>query len=151
ANFIRIVEGNAGQASGGRFRRGRPDEARPAIGSIVEVGGGVVSAVIDSEAQRSAAVDNLPLGENPAVKHDGPGVLGISGANTFYLTLDAKPSLDGRYTALGKVIAGAHTLGDLAAGDGIQRVRILRSGEAALAFATDDDAFRQLMRRARQR
>jgi cyclophilin family peptidyl-prolyl cis-trans isomerase len=149
ANFIRIIEGNEGQAAGGGRRFGR-QAATPAIGSVAEVGGGVVSAVIDSEAQRSAAVANLPLTENPAVKHDGPGVLGVSGPNTFYLTLDAQPSLDGRYTALGKVIAGAHTLGDIAAGDGIQRVRILRSGEAALAFATDDDAFHQLMRRTPQ-
>ena len=153
ANFIRIVEGNAGQAAGGGrgFRPGGTGGARSAIGSVVEVGGGVVSAVIDSEAQRSAAVDNLPLGENPAVKHDGPGVLGVSGPNTFYLTMEAQPALDGMYTALGKVVAGAHVLGDLATGDGIQRIRILRSGEAALAFATDDEAFHRLMRRARQR
>jgi len=148
AHFIRIVEGNAGPPQGRGFGRG---PAGPAMGSVTDVGGGLVKAVIDSEIQRSVALEDLPLAPNPAVKHDGPGVLGLSSANGFYLTLEANAALDGQYTALGKVVAGAHLLGDLAAGDEIQRIRILRSGEAARAFDVSDEAFRQLLRRERRR
>ena len=145
ANFIRIVEGNAGPPQGGGYGRGAD---RPAIGRIVEVGNGLVSGVIDSEIQRAMAAD-IPMAPNPAVKHDGPGVFGMSGSNTFYLTLNANGGLDGRFTALGKVVAGAHALGGIAAGDEIRSIRILRSGEAATAFEASDEAFRQLLQRGR--
>jgi cyclophilin family peptidyl-prolyl cis-trans isomerase len=145
ANFIRIVEGNAGPPQGGGFGRGAEG---PAMGSIVDVGDGMVSAVIDSETQREVAAE-IPITPNPVLKHDGPGVLGISGSNTFYLTLEAKPGLDDRSTALGRIVAGAGALGDIAAGDEIRRIRILRSGAAASAFEVGDEAFRQLLRRER--
>lgn len=146
AYFIRIVEGNAGPPQGGGFGRG---SGGPGIGSIVEVGNGLVSAVIDSETQRSMETA-IPLPPNPALKHDGPGVLGISGSDTFYLTLEAKADLDGRFTALGRVIAGTHALEEIAAGDGIRRIRILRSGEAASAFDVGDEVFRELLRGGRE-
>ena len=145
ANFIRIVEGNAGPPQGGGYGRGAE---RPAMGRILEVGNGLVSAVIDSEIQRAMAAD-IPMAPNPAVKHDGPGVLGMSGSNTFYLTLNANPGLDDRFTALGKVVAGGHALDGIAAGDEIRSIRILRSGEAATAFEASDEAFRQLLQRER--
>ena len=147
ANFVRIIEGNSGQPQGGGRGRG----GGPPVGTILDAGGGMVNGLIDSDVQRTVAVENLPLKANPAVKHDGAGVLGLSGSNTFYLTLGANPSLDETGTALGRVIAGAHTLGDFVQGDGIRSVRILRSGEAARAFATDDAAFQRLLDAARRR
>jgi peptidylprolyl isomerase len=89
----------------------------------------------------------LPLRPNPAISHDESGVLGLSGSNGFYLTLSANPSLDDRFTALGRVVAGAQTLGEIVQGDEIRRIRILRSGEAATAFDTGDEAFQELLRR----
>jgi cyclophilin family peptidyl-prolyl cis-trans isomerase len=141
ANFIRLIEGSGGQAQGGgRGRMGPP------VGKIAAVGEGRIDAVIDSETQRSVAVAELPLDPNPSVKHDGPGVLGLSGPSSFYLTLGENSELDGRFTALGRVVAGAHVLGDFAAGDEIRSIRILRSGESARAFKTDDEAFQRLLR-----
>ena len=70
----------------------------------------------------------------------------MSGPTSFYITLDGNAGLDSRYTALGRVVAGAHVLGDLAAGDRIRSIRILRSGEAAMNFATDNDSFQRLLR-----
>ena len=140
ANFVRIVEGSGGASGGG----GRGGGGGPAIGRITGTQGGMVSALLESEAQRAAAVTDLPLATNPAISHDGAGVLGLSGPNSFYLTLGANPGLDSRYTALGRVIAGSQFLGDLAAGDEIRSIRILRSGEAAAAFMTNDEAFRRL-------
>jgi cyclophilin family peptidyl-prolyl cis-trans isomerase len=118
----------------------------PPVGKIAAVGEGRIDAVIDSETQRSVAVAELPLDPNPSVKHDGPGVLGLSGPSSFYLTLGENSELDGRFTALGRVVAGAHVLGDFAAGDEIRSIRILRSGESARAFKTDDEAFQRLLR-----
>ena len=143
AHFVRIVEGNAGEPQGGGFGRG---PGGPAIGRITEVGGGVVRAILDSETQQAMDYPGLPLRPNPAVSHDESGVLGLSGSNGFYLTLSANPSLDHRFTALGRVVAGAHTLGEIAQGDEIRRIRILRSGEAATAFDTGDEAFQELLR-----
>jgi cyclophilin family peptidyl-prolyl cis-trans isomerase len=141
ANFIRLAEGAGGQSGGGgRGRMGPP------LGEIAEVGAGMINAVIDSEARRPLIVRDLPLTPNPSVKHDGPGVLGLSGPNTFYITLEGNANLDSRYTALGRVVAGDHVLGDFSAGDRIRGIRILRSGEAARAFATDSDAFQKLLR-----
>ncbi len=138
ANFIRLAEGSRGQAGGGRGRSGPP------LGQVEEVSGGMINAIIDAESRRSLVVRDLPLTPNPSVEHDRRGVLGMSGPNTFYLTLDGNAGLDDRYTALGHVVAGEHALGDFSSGDRIRSIRILRSGEAALAFATDDAAFRRL-------
>jgi hypothetical protein len=148
ANFVRIVEGRDGEARSGGRGRGRD---APPVGRVLEVENGLVSAVVESEAQRSVMVEDLPLRPNPAVKHDAPGVLGVSGANTFYLTLGANPGMDETATGLGRVVAGDHTLGDFAAGDEIRSIRILRSGDAARGFATDDAAFQRLLEAARRR
>ncbi len=94
-------------------------------------------------------VEDLRIDPNPAVKHDGPGVFGVTAGNEFYLTLQANPGFDERSTALGRVVAGAHVLADLAAGDGIQRIRILRGGESARSFDTSDETFGELLSRGR--
>jgi len=142
AQFVRIVEGNAGEPQGGGYGRGA---AGPAMGRIVSVEDGMVNAVLDSETQRAMDHPGLPLNPNRALSHDGPGVLGLSGSGSFYLTLQANPVLDGRYTALGRVVAGKEALDGIQAGDEIRRIRILRSGEAASAFDTSDEAFRRLL------
>jgi hypothetical protein len=144
AQFIRIVEGNAGEPQGGGYGRG---PAGPAMGHVTEAGGALVRAVLDSETQRAMDVPNLPLRTNPALSHDGAGVLGLSGSGSFYVTLQADPALDRRFTALGRVVAGSGTLSSIGEGDEIRRIRILRSGDAATAFDAGDEAFRELLRR----
>jgi cyclophilin family peptidyl-prolyl cis-trans isomerase len=121
------------------------------VGTIQEVAGGLVRGVVESETQASVAVAELPLTTNPALRHDAAGVLGLAGPNAFYLTLGPNPELDRRYTALGKVIAGQPSLARMTAGDEILRIRILRAGADAQAFATDDAAFQRLLDAARRR
>ncbi len=140
ANFIRLAEGAGGQAAGGRGRRGPP------LGEVEEIGSGMINAVIDAEVRQPLVVRDLPLTPNPVVAHDGPGILGLSGPASFYITLEGDADLDERYTALGRVVAGSHVLEEFETGDRILSIRILRSGEAALAFATDNDAFQRLLR-----
>jgi cyclophilin family peptidyl-prolyl cis-trans isomerase len=113
ANFIRIVEGKAPQPGGrgggpppgmGFGGPSRPEP--PPIGQILDIKSGLATMQIVSDVQKSVAVPKLPKTTNKVVKHDAAGILGLSGPNTFYLTLQKKGGLDGKYAALGKVIAG---------------------------------------------
>jgi len=87
----------------------------------------------------------LPKTTNKAVKHDVAGVIGLSAPNAFYLTLQKNKGLDGKYPAIGKVIAGLSHLQGLKAGEPIRSIRITRVGQAARDFKTDDEAFKTLM------
>jgi cyclophilin family peptidyl-prolyl cis-trans isomerase len=152
ANFIRIVEGKAPQPGGrgggpppgmGFGGPARPEP--PPIGQILDTKGGLATMQIVSDVQKSVAVPKLPKTTNKALKHDIVGIVGLSGPNTFYVTLQKNKGLDGKYPALGKVIAGLGQLQDLKKGDAIRNIRITRVGQAARDFKADDEAFNTLM------
>jgi hypothetical protein len=151
ANFIRIVEGKppAGGARGGGGRGGggggRGGAPAPPIGSIADVRGGLISGLVVSDTQKSVAIPKLPMTKNTAVKHDVVGVLGVSGPNQFYITLQKNAGLDKKYTALGKAIAGFGQLSDVKKGDAIRSIRITRVGQAARDFKTDDETFNKMV------
>jgi len=117
----------------------------PPIGQILDTKGGLAAMQIVSDVQKSVAIAKLPKTTNKALKHDAAGVLGLSGPNTFYLTLQKNGGLDRKYAALGTVIAGADRLQGLKKGDAIRSIRITRVGQAARDFKTDDEAFTKLM------
>jgi hypothetical protein len=129
---------------GGGRGGGRGADAPP-IGQVVDITGGLATMQIVSEVQKSVAVAKLPKTTNKALKHDIVGILGLSGPNTFYLTLEKKKGLNGKYPALGKVIAGLGQLQGVKKGDPIRSIRITRVGQAARDFKTDDEAFKKLM------
>jgi carboxypeptidase Q len=151
ANFIRIIEGKAPQAGAGRggpppgmgFGGARPEP--PPIGKFLTVKSGLANGIVESENQKAVALLKLPKTTNAVLKHDGAGVLGLSGPNTFYLTLQKNAGLDKKYAAIGKVVAGASVVLDIKAADAIRSVRIVRVGQAARDFKTDDEAFKVLM------
>ena len=151
ANFVRIVEGKGGAAQGprGGMGPGGPPGAgpRPEIPPIgkVDLRDGVIAGLIVSDVQKSVAVPNLPIAPNAALKHDGAGVLGVSGPNAFHLTLKKRPGLDKTATALGKTVAGLDLLKTVKKGDAIRSIRIVRVGQAARDFKTDDEAFKKLL------
>jgi len=91
------------------------------------------------------AVASLPLLPNAALKNDAAGILGVTGPNTFTLTLKKRASLDKACTAIGKTIAGLDLLRTIKTGDPIRSIRIVRVGQAASDFKTDDEAFRKLV------
>ncbi len=167
ANFMRIVEGNAPgaggrggpqgpppAAAGGRGGAGGPGGGRgeqpapPPIGKMLLVKNGVANGEIVSEIQKKFAVKTLPKQPNGSVKHDAAGVFGMMTPNTFYLTQKANPGFDKKYTALGKVIAGADVAAQLKPGDPIRRIQITRVGQAARDFKTDDETFKKLLEAA---
>jgi cyclophilin family peptidyl-prolyl cis-trans isomerase len=157
ANFIRIAEAATPQGGGGRqggpppgtggAGRGGQPEAPPA-GTILDVKGGLVTANIMPPKGKVTPPATLPRLSNAAVKHDAAGVLGVTGPTGFYLTLQKNSGLDRRYTSIGRVMAGEALLKDLKKGDGIRAVRIIRAGQAARDFKTDDEAFAKLMQEA---
>jgi hypothetical protein len=116
----------------------------PPIGKI-DVRDGVIAGLIVSDVQKSVAVPSLPIVPNAALKHDGAGVLGVSGPNAFYLTLKKRAGLDKTATALGTTIAGLDLLKTVKKGEAIRTIRIVRVGQAARDFKTDDEAFKKLL------
>jgi cyclophilin family peptidyl-prolyl cis-trans isomerase len=105
----------------------------------------VASGVIESEIQKSVAGVTLLKELNMVQRHDAPGVLGITGENQIYLTLKARPDLDVKYPAIGKVIAGSVNLDKLTKGYEIRSIRITRVGQTANAFKTDNETFQKLL------
>jgi hypothetical protein len=126
------------------MRPGGPRPEIPPIGRI-DVRDGVVAGLVVSDVQKSMAVAALPLAANPAIRHDAAGVLGVSGPNAFHLTLRKRAGLDKTATAIGRTVAGLDLLKTMKKGDPIRSVRIVRVGQAARDFKTDDEAFKKLM------
>jgi hypothetical protein len=150
ANFVRIVEGKGGQQGPGAGQRpggpmgGGQRPAAPPIGKV-ELRDGLVAAAIVSDVQKTVAIPGLPLAPNPVLKHDAAGVLGVSGPNAFHLTLQKRAGLDKKSTAIGRTIAGLDLLKTVKKGDAVRGIRIVRVGQAARDFKTDDESFQKLL------
>lgn len=146
ANFVRIVEGKGGgqRGAGPMGQRGGAPASFPGIGKV-DIKGGAVHGQVVSDIQKSVAVAKLPLAPNAKLKHDKAGVLGLSGPNAFHLTLQKSAGLDKSATAIGRAIAGLDLLKAVKKGDEIRSIRIVRVGQAARDFKTDDEAFKALL------
>ena len=87
---------------------------------------------------------------DPALRHTGPGILSManSGPGTngsqFFITHKATPWLDGKHTVFGHVISGQEVVNAIAKDDMLKTVKILRVGETAKAFKSDQSAFTAL-------
>ena len=91
----------------------------------------------------------------PGLGHGSAGVLSMAndGPDTngsqFFITLAPVDRLDYLHSVFGRTVRGLDVLARIAQGDEM-RVRIIRSGAAALAFRADEAAFRALSAGARR-
>jgi peptidylprolyl isomerase len=80
-----------------------------------------------------------------------PGVLAMAnaGPNTngsqFFITHKATPHLNRRHTIFGHVVSGQDVVNAIRQGDIIEKIVIIRNGDKANSFATDQAAFDKLM------
>ena len=74
------------------------------------------------------------------LRHDGPGVLSMANAgpgtngSQFFITHVATPWLDDHHTVFGRVVSGQQVVDAIAQGDRMERVEIVRVGQAAEQF-----------------
>ncbi len=139
ANFVGLAEGTLSANAGRHFYDGLTFH-RVETGFVVQGG--------DPAGDGSGDPGyNFPDEFDPSLRHDGPGVVALAnyGADTngsqFYITLAAAPVLDDSYTIFGRVVEGMEVVEKLAIGDSMTKVTIIRSGDEAKAFETDQEAW----------
>jgi peptidylprolyl isomerase len=87
------------------------------------------------------------------LKHSESGILSManSGPNSngsqFFITHVATPWLDGKHTVFGSVVNGIEVVNLIEKDDYIIKATIVRVGEKASSFRTDEDAFQQQIER----
>ncbi len=148
ANFVGLAEGTkaSNKPAGTRFYDGLTFH-RVIKGFMIQGGD-------PTGTGRGGPGYRFPDEIRPDLKHDGPGVLSMAnaGPNTngsqFFITHKATPWLDGRHTVFGRVIQGQDVVNAIAKGDVMQKVVIVRVGEAAERFKVDQAVFERLLAQA---
>ena len=65
----------------------------------------------------------------------------VSNGSQFFITHKATPWLDGKHSVFGHVVQGQEVVNQIAKGDTLTSIKILRIGEKAKAFKGDQADF----------
>ena len=138
-NFVGLAEGTLDAAKGKPFYDGITFHR--VIADFMIQGGDPTGTGSGGPGYRfpDEIVENL--------KHDGPGVLSMANAgpgtngSQFFITHVETPWLDGKHTVFGRVVEGQNIVDVIQQGDKIKTVKIIRTGNEAKAFKTDQEAF----------
>jgi len=94
---------------------------------------------------------------DPSLKHDRPGILSMANAgpdtngSQFFITHVPTPHLDGKHAVFGKVVQGQEVVNAIRQNDVIIKVEIIRVGDEAKAFRTDEAAFQEALKNLKQK
>lgn len=149
ANFVGLAEGTIRNAA---FSEGRPYFDGTVFHRVVP--GHVIQCGIPEGGAADSPGYRFPNEIHPDLDHGRAGMVNManSGPHTngsqWCVTLGDRSYLDGDYTVFGRVIEGMDVVFDIAQGDVVERVRIVRAGEKARAFRPDTDLFRALVEQA---
>ncbi len=92
----------------------------------------------------------------PELRHDSAGILSManSGPGTngsqFFITHKPTPWLDGKHTVFGKVLEGQAVVNKIGQGDKINTITIIRVGDDAKNFKTDQESFDAELKKLKQ-
>ena len=149
-NFVGLAEGSIDSNAGGRpfydgltFHRVEP-------GFVIQ-GGDPDGVGTGGPGYRFATETH------PDLLHDSEGVVAMansgpdSNGSQFYITLGATPHLDGGYNVFGQVIRGMEVVREIAAGDTMKSIRIVRVGNLAETYQPTTEQFLQLVDQATER
>ncbi len=146
ANFIGLAEGSLDATFGKPFYDGLSFH-RVQEGLLIQGG--------DPAGDGSGGPGYIfPDEYHERLKHDAPGVLGMAkyapdtNGSQFYITIEAIPSLDGKYTSFGRVVEGMKAVKAMREGDVMKSVTIVRIGEEAQSFKADQAAWNAYLEQA---
>ena len=94
---------------------------------------------------------NFPDEFVPSLTFNGPGILAMANAgpstngSQFFITHVATPHLNYKHTIFGHVVSGQDVVNAIRNGDIIEKIEIIRNGDKARNFATDQAAFDMLL------
>ncbi len=146
ANFVGLAEGTIKNSA---LPPGVPYFDGTVFHRVVP--GHVIQAGMPAGTQLEGPGYEIPNEIDASLGHGKAGMLGMAnsgphtGGSQFYITLGDRSYLDGDYTVFGEVESGMDVVDKIVQGDVVEKVTIIRVGDEARAFKTDDASFRKLV------
>jgi len=151
ANFVGLAEGTRNYSKDGSAPK--PGDGKPYYDGIVfhrVIKDFMVQCGDPTGTGRGGPGYRFKDEFDPSLKHDRPGVLSMANAgpgtngSQFFITHVPTPWLDGKHSIFGHVIDGQSVVNAIGQGDKINTLKIVRVGEKAKAFKSDQAAFEKL-------